>query len=186
MGLTLSGSHHSVDPPGRATTAAVDTNLHPCYAVMLLPGDTVLLVRQAMSRGWLAAGWRQVCPSLRQLMTSVSLPVRGAGPRWVRGDDSEEVSPGPPRVSASAARRSGRMRRGRLRRRGVSRSSGPCGARWGERPPRRDVVRSSSRTCTWTSPSREDATLNPSPTIEMTQTDLESFGSSDERLGADR
>jgi hypothetical protein len=35
--------------------AAVDTNLQPCYVVMLLPGDTVWRVRQTMSR----VGWRQ-------------------------------------------------------------------------------------------------------------------------------
>jgi hypothetical protein len=31
----LSGSHHSVEPPGRATTAAVDTSLQPCHKVIL-------------------------------------------------------------------------------------------------------------------------------------------------------
>jgi hypothetical protein len=93
--------------------------------------------------GWLAAGWRHARVSLDQLMTSVSLPMRVQA-----GYGSEATMPvvslGRPRVSAGAARGSGRMRRGRLRRRGVSRSAGPCGARWGAHPLRRDVVRSSS------------------------------------------
>lgn len=40
-GLALSGSHHSVEPPGRATTAAVDTSLQPCQQMLLRPHDTV-------------------------------------------------------------------------------------------------------------------------------------------------
>jgi hypothetical protein len=37
----LSGSHHSVEPPGRATTAAVDTGLHPYYQGFYVLDGTV-------------------------------------------------------------------------------------------------------------------------------------------------